>query len=338
MNPAAVERVVAMVEPSAEIPIAYAVKSASDALDYVPDMSLMARRLARRCWPGPLTLVVNGPHPDSVIHRLPKATRAALEHPAGIALRVPQHPVITEIQRFTAGPVVLARAVRPGDVECTTGEAAVARFREHVSLVLDDGPCRFALPSTVVKISGNRLEVLRPGVLDANELAMMSRVNVLLVCTGNTCRSPMAEGLLRKRLGEKLQCPPDELDRSGFHISSAGIAAMPGGAPSDEAVDVMQAAGVDIGHHRSQMVTDRMVNDADLILTMTASHRQMLVSQWPMAGQRAFTIGRDQGDVFDPIGMPLEYYEACAQQIDHHLQWWLRENPLFNQESKGSSG
>jgi protein-tyrosine-phosphatase len=253
-------------------------------------------------------------------------------------LRVPQHPVIAEIQRFTAGPIVLARAVRAGEAECTTGEAAVARFRDEVALVLDDGPCRFSLPSTVVKILGHRMEVLRPGVVDPNELAMMSRVNVLLVCTGNTCRSPMAEGLLRKRLGEKLGCAPDELDRCGYSISSAGIAAMPGGAPSDEAVDVMQADGVEIGGHRSQAVCDRMINDADLILTMTASHRQMLVSQWPLAGPRAFVLGRNEGDVFDPIGMPLEYYEVCARQIDQHLQWWLRENHLFNPESKGSLG
>jgi protein-tyrosine phosphatase len=146
----------------------------------------------------------------------------------------------------------------------------------------------------------------------------------------------MAEGLLKKKLGDVAGVTPEDLEKAGFRITSAGIAAMPGGGPATEAVDVMQDSGIEISDHRSQPLSDRMVNEADLILTMTTGHRQMVLAQWPTAGNRVHVLGREQGDVFDPIGMPMEYYEACAQQIDHHLAWWISEFPLFkNSNSKG---
>lgn len=341
-NTAAVESLIALVGMPAEFPLAYCVKSEADSLDYAPDMSLLARRLARRGWPGPLTLVVPGPHPDSVITRLPVGTRKIMEHSQGVALRVPGHTIIEQLMRLTAGPLILARTGTDDSPDAVNGDEVVARFRDRVPLILVDGACRFAQPSTIVRVAGNQRTTLREGVLDEDSLQRMSLVNILLVCTGNTCRSPMAEGLLKKRLSDRLGIVEDGLGDAGFRISSAGIAAMPGGAPSDEAVEIMQVSGIDIASHRSQMLNDRIVNEADLILTMTGSHRQMVVSQWPAVGNRVFVLGRGEGDIFDPIGMPQEYYEACAQQIDHHLNWWIEEHPLFpkspESDQKGSLG
>jgi len=339
LNSDGISRLTELFEKPLATPLSYCVKSEADALDYAPDMSPLARRLARRGWPGPLTIVLPGPHPDSVIQRIPEEARKLLHHELGIGLRVPNHPVIEQVHRLTAGPLILARAAANGQPDCVTGEDAATQFGQKVQLILNDGKCRFAQPSTIARIEGNRLEVIRPGVLDEVSLKRMSQVNILLVCTGNTCRSPMAEGLLKKKLGALKSCPSDGLEEKGFRITSAGIAAMPGGSPSEEAVEVMHCSGIEIGDHRSQSLNDRLVNEADLILTMTNSHRQMLVSQWPTAGNRVHLLGRDQGDIFDPIGMPMEYYEACAQQIDHHLNWWLNEHSLFKSDnSKGNSG
>ncbi len=339
LNADAISRLVEMVEKPLKTPLSYCVKSEADALDYAPDISPLARRLARRAWPGPLTLVLPGPHPDSVIQRIPESARNLLQHEMGIGLRVPNHPVIEQVHRLTAGPLILARAAANGQPDCVTGEEVFQQIGEKVSLILNDGKCRFAQPSTIARITGNRLEIIRPGVLDEVSLKRMSQVNILLVCTGNTCRSPMAEGLLKKKLGNLKACPSDHLEENGFRVTSAGIAAMPGGGPADEAVEVMHVSGIEISDHRTQTLNDRLVNEADLILTMTNSHRQMVVSQWPTAGNRVHLLGRGQGDIFDPIGMPMEYYEACAQQIDHHLNWWLNEHSLFKSDQpKGNSG
>ena len=88
---------------------------------------------------------------------------------------------------------------------------------------------------------------------------------VLFVCTGNTCRSPMAEGMFRQRVAERLGCKPEEVDDRGVMVMSAGISAMMGGRPSPEAVTVMADLGIDLSAHESQPLTEQLVRHADLI-------------------------------------------------------------------------
>jgi protein-tyrosine phosphatase len=218
----------------------------------------------------------------------------------------------------------------------TTAAEVVAAAGNSVDLILDDGPCRFSQPSTVVKIDADKLQVLRSGVLDEQTLKTMSNLNILLVCTGNTCRSPMAEGLLKKRIADACGCDPNQLDRSGISVTSAGVAAMPGARASSQAVETMRGYAVDLGTHSSQPVTERLVQNADLILTMTEGHRQALLAQFPTAVNRTYTVARGSGDISDPIGLPVEFYQRCAEQIDEHLKWWLGNHPLL--KSAGPDG
>ncbi len=98
---------------------------------------------------------------------------------------------------------------------------------------------------------------------------------------------------------------------------------MPGSLASPQSVEVMENHGIDIENHSSQPVTPHLVQFSDLILTMTDRHRHALVSHWPSAAGRTFTLRRDQGDVSDPIGMPVENYQACAEQIDENIKKWV---------------
>lgn len=331
LQAAAVNRLaeIPRIEPGCALP--FAVKSADDALDYAPDMPELARRMARRCWPGPLTLVLPGPHHDSVISRLPETVRQVTCRQNTIGLRVPFHPITQQVLRLSAGPtVVTAAKTAAGKLAVSAREVAEAAGN-LVDLILDDGPCRFSQPSTVVRIEADRFEIVRSGVLDRQTLERMSEINILLVCTGNTCRSPMAEGLLKKRVADVAGCAAELLPQQGIHISSAGVAAMPGAKASPQAVETMRQYAVDIGPHASQPLTERLVQNADLILTMTEGHRQTLVSQFPGAINRTFTVSRGSGDVSDPIGLPVEFYQRCADQIDQHLLWWLNHHPLFQQ-------
>ena len=139
-----------------------AVKSADDALDYVPNLSPLGRRLARRCWPGPVTIVVDNQPSDSLLNQLPPSVRQVVSPQGSVGLRVPHHPVVLDIMRIMVGPLVLTSANRSGNPESLTAEEVLKSLGDRVQLVLNDGRSRLGQASTVVKVGDKKLQVLRP--------------------------------------------------------------------------------------------------------------------------------------------------------------------------------
>jgi protein-tyrosine phosphatase len=328
LHPEAVQRLLEIKGRSPDKPLAFAIKSSDDALDYVPNMSCIARRIARRSWPGPITLVLDTDHPDSVIHRLDPSVREATIPEGTVGLRVPDHELTLQIMRLCAGPIVLTSANLSGDAPAINGAEVQEKVGEHIDLILDDGPVKFGQASSVVRIKDNEFEVLRTGLVDEATIEKLTHFIALVVCTGNTCRSPMGEGLLAQRIAERLGVPMGSLEEKGVTVMSAGIAAMPGAPAADQAVEVMRQVGVDISNHQSQPITGRLAKFADVILTMTNGHRQALISHWPMLETRTKTIRRDGGDIGDPIGRPISVYSSTADQIDQQLSEWVQEFDL----------
>lgn len=323
LNPAAVARLYQIKERLASKAFALAIKSAEDALDYVPQMSPLARRLARRAWPGPLTLVLENSHPDSVIYRLPKEVQDSVVQQNRIGFRVPADEIALRILRLTVGPLVLTSANLSGQPDATDAKLIDVSLLPQIDLVIDAGPSRLGKSSSVLLVEQNRFRILREGVVAESVLNQLSEYLVLIVCTGNTCRSPMAERLFRAKLAEHFGCAAHELEARGVSVKSAGIAAFPGGAASREAVEILAERGIDLSDHCSQPLTERLVRHADLILTMTGSHRQAVVSQWPEAAARTFLLRPDQRDISDPIGQPPAAYAACAREIEASIDSWI---------------
>jgi protein-tyrosine phosphatase len=301
-------------------PLALAIRSVEDALDYAPSLGIKAQRLARRCWPGPITLVVKHGEDEGLIRQLPSEVRAAVAPNGEVGLRVPAHAAVLDVLHMLAGPIALTSANLSGQPDAATAEAAIQSLGQHVGLVLDDGPCRYGQPSTVVRAGEDSYECLREGVVPCTALERLASMLIVIVCTGNTCRSPMAEAILRKLVAEKLGCTPEETEQRGVIVASAGVSASPGGCAAPEAIDVMKQQGLDISRHESQPLSEKLVRHADLILALTNAHRLAIVRRWPEAAARTAIMRMDNGDIDDPIGGPAEVYAQCAAQIEQALR------------------
>ena len=128
---------------------------------------------------------------------------------------------------------------------------------------------------------------------------------IIFICTGNTCRSPMAEGLFRAHGGE---------DKTGLTAASAGLFTQDGMPASQNAVAAAAELGADITAHRSRMLTPDMAQDAHYLVCMTGAHYDRLCELFPDCADKVFTLLPE--DISDPFGGDLETYRRAAAEID----------------------
>ena len=133
---------------------------------------------------------------------------------------------------------------------------------------------------------------------------------ILFVCTGNTCRSPMAEALAKKIFNEK------NLD---IKTNSAGISAESCMGASEYSIDIMRDYDIDIAEHKAKRIDKKIIDENDFILTMTNQHKLSLSQKFPHAENKIFTLSEfacnDNYDIIDPFGCNLKVYKKCADEI-----------------------
>lgn len=139
-------------------------------------------------------------------------------------------------------------------------------------------------------------------------------MNILFVCTGNTCRSPMAEGIL-KDMARKASI--------NLTVKSAGVFAYNGDSASSGAVEAMEEIGIDISHHKATSIHTKLMEEADLILTMGGYHKQTLVSRFPHTESKIFSLkeyiyGINE-DIQDPFGQGKIVYNRTRDEIKEDL-------------------
>ncbi len=158
---------------------------------------------------------------------------------------------------------------------------------------------------------------------------------ILFVCTGNICRSPMAEGLFRHAVK----------GRGDFRVISAGVGAVDGQPPSAHAVRALKELNIDISRQRSRMLSSEMVNQADFIFGMTHGHVDAVTLLYPQAVEKTFllrdfdeTLDIYEKDISDPIGGSFEVYAACRDQIEQGIVSLLNFIDQTNTQSGAGKG
>jgi protein-tyrosine phosphatase len=307
-----------------ELPLTVALRDAAEAPDWVPEISRLGRRLASRCWPGPLELQFAQEQAGGLLRRLPAPVGQRLCADGNLGLRTPGHTSFLLALRRAAGPVVF-RSAKAANNEAVTADEVMQSEGDRIDLIIDDGPTRYRRPATSVRVNGTAWEIVREGVVSRELLSRLSSCLVVFVCTGNTCRSPMAEALCKKLLAERVGCTPEELPARGFLVQSAGLSAAPGGPAADEAVAIVQELGADLTRHASQPVRADLVAQADHLIAMTEGHRLLLERHFPTRGVQPRLLSPEGHDIADPVGCSREVYRACAEEILAHLHTLIAE-------------
>ncbi|MBL7142620.1 MAG: threonylcarbamoyl-AMP synthase [Phycisphaerae bacterium] len=293
---------------------------------YVPTINLRAKKLIKNIWPGPLTLVFDLDFSDINKQRniIEKELFKNLYKHNSIGLRCPDNPIATMLLQETINPVIAPSANIAGQPPAVDAKQVLDQLSGKIEMLIDAGVCKYKKSSAVVKIGKMSIEILRLGIYSQAQLDAMSSVKFLFVCTGNTCRSPMAEGIFRKYLAEKLQCKVDQLEQLGYKICSGGVMDTSGFPASAGAIIACAAKGIDLTAHMNKGLSKELIEKSDFIFAMEPIHQERIIALSHEAVDKCFLLAGDKG-IADPIGRPQEYYNNCADMIETAVKKRIRE-------------
>ena len=267
------------------------------------DLPPAAVRLLRRRVPGPITLV---------LRELDRGWTG---------FRVPDDPVAEALLAAVGAPVVASSANAAGEEPAVSGSDASIFAAGRAAVCLDAGPTRLGAPSTVVRVPDEGpAEILREGAVPAGEVLLDAARQVLTVCTGNLCRSPLAAALYGAALARRLHCTSGELLARGHAVISAGTAAVAGHPATPETVESARVRGLDLRPHRSRTLTLRLLDAADRVFVMERAQRERILEFLPEAASKVDLLDPRGGDVPDPFGRGMEAYARTAERIERAVE------------------
>lgn len=289
---------------------------------YVPNAGFRGRKLISKVWPGPLTMVFQLSESELAGQRQKLGAEVfdILYRDGSIGVRCPDDPIAKMLLSEAKREIVAPSANLGGEKPAVMAHEVEAVFSGKIDMIIGragekEGDCREESSSTVVKVAGGKVDILRVGAISEGLILDISMVNILFVCTGNTCRSPMAEWFCRKYLSEKLGCDIDATERMGYKVGSAGVIGLGPMPASAEVVAIFSDLGIDVSGHRSRQIGEDLLGASDFVFVMSEQHREIVLDVCTEVGDRCMLLDGG-GDVSDPIGQGRRIYDVCAGHIE----------------------
>lgn len=261
---------------------------------YAANINPYAWRLMYRNWPGPLTAILEDKNKNSV------------------GLRAPNHYFTINVLAQVGEPVGMPSANLSGSNPPTKAEEVLRDLEGKIDILVDAGNADIGQESTVVDLRTAEPKLLREGAIKFSAIKEEAlRKKILFVCTGNSCRSVMAEYYFNKKAK----------DNPNLEASSAGISAYEGSPTTKETLEVLKQDGIDVSGHRAKKVDLRMLREADLVLVMSRDHEWRLSSAYPQAKNKVYLlkefakINDNELDIQDPIANSFDFYKKTYNII-----------------------
>ncbi|MBI3617168.1 MAG: threonylcarbamoyl-AMP synthase [Candidatus Omnitrophica bacterium] len=293
-NDAAMRRLREVKKRAPDKPFSILISQVGLISNYTPATDPALYKLIDTYWPGPLTVVVPGKQEDQTI-----------------GVRMPNHPIALRLVQDAQCTIAAPSANFEGNPAPATCQEALRDMDGLVDAAIDGGAAKLGIGSSVVDLAHGSPKVLRDGVITQEDVDRVVKKKVILfVCTGNSCRSVMAEYLLKSMLA----------GRQDVEVTSAGTGVFLQTTASSETVSILKEEGIDAAHHLSRAIHSILLKKSDLIIVMTRGHRQQVLERVPEVEKRIYLlrefIDTPSGyqielDVPDPIGQPHYAYKEC---------------------------
>jgi len=297
-NPEAMKRLREVKKRSEDKPFSLLISQRGLISNYTSISEPALYKLIYNYWPGPLTVIVPSKEGDKTY-----------------GIRMPDNLIAIKLIEQSLCSIAAPSANVEGNEPPSTCQDALNNLDGHVDMAIDGGKARIGTSSSVVDLTKDKPAVLREGVITKKDVERtVQRKTVIFICTGNSCRSVMAEYLLKDKVHH----------RDDIEIISAGTSVFLRSSASADTIAVLREEGIDATKHYSQPINSILLKQADLIFVMTRAHRQQVLERVPGVEKRIYLLKEfvsDSGgvnielDVPDPIGKQYPEYKYCVGVI-----------------------